>query len=191
MRDHWVMPDIETAGRLLISSPSMSDRNFDRTVVLMLEHAEEGAIGVVINRPSPIDLADAVPQWSELAADPRVVFFGGPVAQGSVIALASADPVQAGPELTPITASTGVLDLSKEPADLVVPIEKIRIFSGYSGWGAGQLDNELRSGAWFVIEPAESDPFSPTPDGLWTDVLKRGEAADAMRTQDPLRHWLN
>ena len=169
----------------------MSDLNFDRTVVLMLEHTDEGAIGVVLNRPSPVEVVAAVPQWADLASDPAVVFSGGPVSPGSVIALARADPAQAGPDLTPITGSTGVLDISKDPADLATDVASVRLFSGYSGWGPGQLDGELGSGAWFVVEPEGSDAFTTTPEGLWTEVLKRSEGVDAMRTQDPLRHWLN
>lgn len=157
----------------------------------MLDHTDEGAIGVVLNRPSPIGLADAVPQWARLAAEPQVVFLGGPVAQGSVIALAAADQEPSGPELTPITSSIGVLDVSNGPAGLTTPVDRIRIFSGYSGWGAGQLDAELRSGAWFVIPAGDADPFCAEPDRLWADVLKRSEAAEAMRTQDPVRSWLN
>ena len=191
MSDDWAVPDIETAGRLLVSSPAMSDLNFDRTVVLMLDHTDEGAIGVVLNRESPIELLDAVPQWAGLAADPRVVFIGGPVSQGSVIALARADLPAAGPELTAVTSSTGVLDVSKDPADLTTPVDHIRIFSGYSGWGAGQLDAELRAGGWFVVDAAEADPFCTDPDRLWADVLKRSESAEAMRSQDPVRSWLN
>lgn len=185
------MLDGSSAGRLLVSSPSMTDLNFDRSVVFMLEHADEGALGVVINRPSPIELTEAVPQWASLAADPQVVFIGGPVGRGSVIVLAEAGTDQETDEFTPVLGSLGVLDVSKDPQDVATPIRRIRLFTGYSGWGPGQLDGELRSGAWFVVDADPTDPLSPLPEGLWTEVLKRGEGAEAMRSQDPRRHWLN
>lgn len=185
------MLEVQTAGKLLISSPSMSDANFDRTVVFMIEHNEEGALGVVINRPAPIDVVEAVPQWAAFVAEPRVVFIGGPVAQGSVLALARAEIADTTPEFTPVLGPVGVLDATVDPAQLTTPIAEVRLFSGYSGWGPGQLDNELEVGAWFVIEAEPADPLTARPEGLWAEALKRQEGRDAMVTQDPRRHWLN
>ncbi len=185
------MSDGSTAGRLLVSSPSMTDLNFDRSVVFMLEHADEGALGVVINRPSPIGLEEAVPQWAPLAVDPPVVFIGGPVGRGSVIVLAEAGTDRETEEFTPVLGALGVLDVAKDPGDVLTPIHRIRLFTGYSGWGPGQLDGELRSGAWFVVDADPADPLSTAPEGLWTEVLNRSEGAEAMRSQDPRRHWLN
>lgn len=180
-----------TAGKLLISSPSMSDANFDRTVVLMLEHSEDGALGVVLNRPTPIDLSEAVPLWTPLAAEPRVVFLGGPVAQGSVLALARTKTGEKTTEFSPVLGPIGVLDISLDPGELETTVDEVRLFTGYSGWGAGQLDHELAGGAWFVIDADPADPLTPAPEGLWADVLKRQEGLEAMREQDPRRHWLN
>lgn len=169
----------------------MTDLNFDRSVVFMLEHADEGALGVVLNRPSPIAMAEAVPQWASLAAEPPVVFIGGPVGRGSVIVLAEADADLETEEFTPVLGSLGVLDVSKDPEDVVTPIGRIRLFTGYSGWGPGQLDRELRSGAWLVLDPDPSDPLSRAPEGLWTELLKRTDGIEAMHSQDPRHHWLN
>jgi putative transcriptional regulator len=185
------MFEASTAGKLLISSPSMSDANFDRTVVFMIEHNDEGALGVVINRPAPIDVVDAVPQWAPFVAEPRVVFIGGPVAQGSVLALARAESPDNTDEFTPVLGPVGVLDATVDPGQLNTPITEVRLFSGYSGWGPGQLEQELEVGAWFVIEADPADPLSTQPEGLWAEALKRQEGRDAMATQDPRRHWLN
>lgn len=188
------MVDTPTAGRLLVSSPSMTDLNFDRTVVFVLEHTDEGALGVVVNRPSPIPVHEALPSWAPLAADPPVVFVGGPVSPGAVIALARADGLVAaagGDEFTPVVGDLGVLDVSLEPGGVDVAIQGLRLFAGYSGWAPGQLDGELESGAWFVLDAEPGDPLTPDPEGLWTGVLKRHEGAEAMRSQDRRRHWLN
>jgi putative transcriptional regulator len=184
------VPD-STAGKLLISSPSMSDLNFDRTVVFMLEHSPDGALGVVLNRPTPIDVVEAVPQWTPLTADPRVVFIGGPVAQGSVLALARSSTAEETPEFTPVLGPVGVLDVSNDPGDLITSIVEVRFFTGYSGWGPGQLERELSGGAWFVIEADPDDPLTPAPDALWAEALKRQDGVEAMRAQDPRHHWLN
>jgi putative transcriptional regulator len=185
------MSEVQTAGKLLISSPSMSDANFDRTVVFMLEHTEEGALGVVLNRPAPLDVADVVPQWAPFVSEPRVVFIGGPVAQGSVLALARADDAEPSAEFTPVLGAVGVLDATMDPSELGTPIAEVRLFSGYSGWAPGQLERELEVGAWFVIDAEPTDPLSAHPENLWAEVLKRQEGREAMANQDPRRHWLN
>lgn len=179
------------AGKLLISSPSMSDLNFDRTVVFLLEHHEEGALGLVLNRPAPIELAEALPLWAPLAADPPVLFVGGPVSPGGALALARAGsdlPIEG---FTPVLGAVGLLDLAGDPTELSTHIDALRLFSGYSGWGPGQLDREVSGGAWFVIDAEPDDPFTPTPDGLWAAALKREQGVEAVREQDPKRHWLN
>ena len=157
---------VSTAGKLLISSPSMSDLNFDRTVVFMLEHSDEGALGVVLNRPTPIDISEAVPQWTAFAAEPRVVFLGGPVAQGSVLALARSDAAEETSDFTPVLGPVGVLDISLDPGDLEASIVEVRLFTGYSGWGAGQLELELEGGARFVIEADPTNPLTAAPGAL-------------------------
>lgn len=178
-------------GKLLVSSPSMTDLNFDRSVVFVLEHGEEGALGVVLNRPTTVGLTEAVPSWALLACDPKVVFLGGPVGQGSVLVLARAETDIETVDFTPLLGRVGVLDISRDPGELDVVVDRIRLFTGYSGWGPGQLDAEREAGAWFVVDPHPDDPLSDTPESLWSDVLKRGEGEKAMREQDPRRHWLN
>lgn len=162
-----------TRGRLLLAGPSLEDPNFRRTVVFMIEHNEDGALGVVLNRPSPIDLAEALPQWADLAAAPPAVFIGGPVEQGAVLGLGRlvADAPPDG--LTPVHAGIGVLDLEADPVGLVGDVGGIRLFTGYSGWGPGQLEGELALGGWFVIDAEPGDITTTEPDDLWRAVLRR------------------
>lgn len=159
-------------GRLLVASPALRDPNFDRTVVLLLEHTEEGALGVVLNRPSELDLAEALPEWGALALEPAVVFVGGPVQTGSLIGLAAAWTDAKVEGWTPLIGRVGAVDL-EHPDALAPGVGEVRIFSGYAGWASGQLEGELEVGAWFVLDAAPDDAFSPEPDRLWRTVLRR------------------
>jgi putative transcriptional regulator len=171
-------------GRLLVAAPALVDPNFDRTVVLVLEHGPEGALGLVLNRPTDAGLGDALPDWAPLAPDPSVVFAGGPVAPDAVIALARAHGDDEG--FTPVLDDLGSVDLGKDPFELGIPIEAVRVFAGYSGWAPGQLDDEVVAGGWFVVDAAPDDVFSGAPDDLWRDVLRRQRGRAALFAHAPL-----
>jgi len=159
-------------GRLLVAAPPLVDPNFDRTVVLLLEHGDEGALGLVLNRPSDTDLDDVLPEWRVLASDPAVVFTGGPVAPDAVIALARAEIARA-EGFVEVVGDLGTVDLARDPLDLGAPLEAMRVFVGYAGWAPDQLERELDAGAWFVVDLDRGDPFSATPERLWRLVLRR------------------
>ena len=173
-------------GRLLIASPALRDPNFDRTIVLMLHHDEDGAVGLVLNHPSQMAVAEALPQWEGAAAAPPVLFFGGPVDPSSAICLArmrpGPDPVEG---WLPVIGRIGTLDLTRDPAETAGRLEDLRVFSGYSGWGPGQLEGELEGGAWLVVEPVHDDPFTTDPAGLWRAVLRRQPGRLAWLAQFP------
>ena len=159
------------AGRLLVAMPGMADPNFSRTVVLMMDHTAEGAVGLVLNRPTEADLLDLMPGWWSAAANPRVVFVGGPVGDGGGIGLARGDgaaPLQGWPEVLGVQA----VDLEHEPGpDAGL---EARVFAGYSGWGPGQLESELDSAfGWFVVDARTEGVFTPRPEKLWEEVLAR------------------
>jgi putative transcriptional regulator len=151
-------------GHLLIAAPSLHDY-FRRTVVLVIEHGPDGAIGVVLNRESEALVAEAVPQLAEFAEEDELVRIGGPVAPQSVVALGDfADPDEAG---TLVVGSLGTLDPDGENASL----RRIRVFAGYTGWAAGQLDDELEQEAWVTTPAQPGDAFA---DGdIWADALQR------------------
>jgi len=148
-------------GKLLVAAPALVDPNFFRTVVLVLEHGEEGAVGVVLNRPSDFDLVATLPDWEEWAAAPSVVFVGGPVAEGTAICLG-----RVGGE-----DGITVVDASRDPDDLAA--HEVRFFSGYAGWSAGQLEDEIDEGAWLVVEADPDDALDDEPELLWSRVLER------------------
>jgi putative transcriptional regulator len=157
-------------GSLLIASPALLDPNFKRTVVLVTEHTDEGAAGLVINRPSPSAVSELVPELEPLAEDGEQVWVGGPVQPNAVLVLGEfVDPEQAA---VPLFGALGFPSL--EDPDEVVPVTtRRRVFAGYAGWGAGQLEDELEREDW-IVEPAlADDAFTDTPEELWSDVLRR------------------
>jgi putative transcriptional regulator len=162
------------AGRLLVANPLLPDPNFDRTVILLLAYTEEGALGLVLNRPSDTDLGAPLPRWEQLAASPAVVFVGGPVQHQEVICLArTSAPGDTPGGWRPVTSEVGTLDLDLDPDSIGSAFEEVRVFAGYAGWGSGQLEDEIAAGAWWIVDPDAGDPFSDEPDGLWKRVLRR------------------
>lgn len=169
------------AGSALVASPHLFDPNFFRTVVLLLEHDEDGAVGVVLNRPSTSGLGDELPGWEMLLAEPPVVFVGGPVDPQSAIGLAQ------GVAGSPVDG-VGIVDLSAPPGDLIAPV---RIYAGYAGWGPGQLEAELAEGGWIVADAIAPDVFALEPDRLWSAVLKRQPGPTALLATFPVDPSLN
>ena len=168
--DHLVMAHL--AGRLAVASPWLLDPNFARTVVLLLEHNDDGALGVVLNRPSEVDVSEALPEWASQSVEPTVVFVGGPVQGNALIGLAAAWTDEAVSGWTPLIGRLGAVDLS-HPGDLGSGVGDVRVFAGYAGWGPSQLEGEIDAGAWFVLDPAPDDALSPAPERLWRSVLRR------------------
>jgi len=164
-----------TKGRLLLATPPLDDPNFDRTVVYVLEHREDGALGVVINRPTGETLTEPLDRWSDLQAAPASIFLGGPVEPDALIALALANrPVdEPSDELSPVSGRVASADLMTDPALIAGLIDSVRIFRGYAGWGPGQLEGEIDSGSWLVLDAEPDDVFADTPDDLWRTVLRR------------------
>jgi putative transcriptional regulator len=173
-------------GHLLVAGPGLEDPNFRRTVVFLGEHGEEGAMGVVLNRASSVTVADAVPPMASLTGADDVVYIGGPVQPQAVVVLADfVDPNSAD---VLVVETVGFLPVEvDEPLD-VGELRSVRVFAGYAGWGPGQLEGELAEGSWVVLPSRVTDVFTPAPDGLWSEVLRReggGYAVLAMLPDDP------
>jgi putative transcriptional regulator len=164
-----------TKGRLLVATPPLDDPNFDRTVIFMLEHHHEGALGVVINRPTDEELGEPLDRWADLQAAPGAVFAGGPVEPEALIALARTPTLVDEPteEYSPVVGHVVSADLSVDPALVAGAFEAVRVFRGYSGWGPGQLEAEIESGSWLVLDTEATDLFSDHPEELWRDILRR------------------
>jgi putative transcriptional regulator len=157
-------------GSLLIATPGLIDPNFWRTVVLVGEHSEEGALGVVLNRSSETSVGEALPELAVLVEGMGDVHVGGPVQTSAIVVLADfAEPPD--PDAL-VVESVGFLPAEVDPDELG-PLRRARVFAGYAGWGPGQLDDELDEGSW-IVEPAlAEDVFTDEPDDLWSAVLRR------------------
>jgi len=181
-------------GSLLVAAPTMADPNFARTIVLLLDAGSDGALGVVLNRPSELEVAAVLAPWAEVVSGPDVLFQGGPVETDS--ALAVADVLASGADDEPVGwrrvfASTGLVDLDA-PVELLAPaVSSLRIFAGYAGWSAGQLEDEIAEGAWYVVPAEAGDPFLDDPSGLWATVLRRQGGQLAMLATMPAEPTLN
>jgi putative transcriptional regulator len=157
-------------GQLLLASPALFDPNFRRAVVLVTEHTEEGAAGLVLNRPSETAVADAVPDLLPLVEDEERVYVGGPVQESSVLVLAEfEDPDEA--------ALLVVDDVGFVPGDgdfdlLAGATRRVRVFAGYAGWGPGQLEAELEESSWIVGSSPAPELFPEPDDDLWAHVLR-------------------
>jgi putative transcriptional regulator len=180
-----VVTDVRLRGRLLVAAPPLVDPNFDRTVVYLLEHGSEGALGLVLNRPGDTELREALPDWSALAAEPPVVFAGGPVSPESVIALARSEVTDEREGWVPVGNGVGTVDLARAPEDVPVVLEGVRVFVGYAGWAPDQLEEELEHGAWFVVDADLDDVFGAHPRDLWRRVLRRQSGKLAMFANCP------
>ncbi|WP_181766881.1 YqgE/AlgH family protein [Streptomyces albidus (ex Kaewkla and Franco 2022)] len=191
-------------GRLLVATPVLADPNFDRAVVLLLDHDEEGSLGVVLNRPTPVDVVDILEPWAALAGEPGVVFQGGPVSLDAALGVAvvpsspggdgGVDGRESGSHgngpgsaerdgplgWRRVHGAIGLVDLEAPPELLAAELGSLRIFAGYAGWGPGQLEKELSDGAWYVVESEPGDVSSPSPEGLWRSVLRRQRSELAM-----------
>ena len=162
-----------TAGRLLLAEPLLGDPNFDRTVVLMIEHTPEGALGLVLNRCTNVTIGDALPAWQPLAVEPALLHVGGPVEERSGWCLARLSRGIDRPGFVPVLGDLGLLDLELDPDDIAGDVIGVRLYSGYSGWAPGQLEEELAEDAWIVVDAACDDPFLPDGEELWQRILSR------------------
>ena len=165
------MSDEGLRGKLLVAQPSLVDPNFYRAVVLVLQQNDEGAIGLILNRPSDVDAVEPLGDWAGLAAQPKVVFVGGPVVEeNTAICLARVRRNPGAAMWKELANGIGTLDINN-PVDPAV--EEVRLFAGYAGWSAGQLETEIEVGGWFVLDAKPIDAFSADPKGLWKAVMAR------------------
>ena len=176
-------------GQLLVAGPGLLDPNFWRTVVLIVEHNDDGALGLVLNRPSETSVGEAVPQLSELLDPAQDLFIGGPVQPSAVIVLAEfEDPSDAA--LIAFN-DVGVLGTGPSEEQLAAGIRAGRAFLGHAGWGPGQLDGELERGDW-ILEPAKlEDAFSSEARRLWSEVLTRKGGSYALVARMPADPSMN
>lgn len=164
----------DLCGKLLIATPLIGDPNFDRSVLFVIEHNEEGSLAVVLNRPSDDMVADEMPAWDGKLAMPAVMFEGGPVGDNAVVALALGAATDE-ESLAPVIGMPSIhtVDLESDAVITQAFVTTMRLFSGYAGWAPGQLSGEIGAGAWFVASAMEGDIFGLNPEDLREVVLGR------------------
>lgn len=176
-------------GKLLIASSGLQDPNFRQTVVLVAEHGEDGAMGLVLNRPSDAAVVEAVPHLEALVDADDLVFVGGPVEPAAVVVLAEFDEPDAAAAL--VFGRIGFIPADGDPDALSASTVRSRVFAGYAGWGAGQLEAELAESAWIVEPATPSDVFATGDDDLWRNVLRRKGGKYAVLAMMPADPSLN
>ena len=177
-------------GQLLVAAPTLLDPNFSRTVVLIAEHTEEGAMGIVLNRESELEVEEAAPPLGDLVEAGARVHEGGPVQPTSVVIVGEfADATEQAATL--VLDRIGFVGAEADFDTLADDLERVRIFAGLAGWGPGQLEAELEREDW-IVEPAlPEDVFSDDPDGLWSAVLERKGGQYALVARMPEDPSLN
>lgn len=181
----------DLTSKLLVSVPRerslVDDQDvFDRSVVLVLHHDEEGAHGLILNRPLSADVDAVLPGWQEHVSAPDRLFQGGPVSLDTALGLASMpgdDDETLG--VRRIFGGVCLVDLDAPPPVVVPMLAALRIYAGYAGWAPAQLEGEIEAGYWFVVDAEASDPFSDDPADLWQNVLLRQRSALAFAASFP------
>lgn len=159
-----------------MAAPTLTDSNFQRTVVYLIDHRGEGTLGVVLNRPSEVAVHDVLPAWGPHVTRPQAVYIGGPVEQKTALCLAA---LRTGEDLSTLEGVVGVrgpvalLDLDADPEVLVAKVRGMRVFAGYAGWGSRQLAGEIDRGDWIVVPGLPDDVLTPSDVDLWGRVLRR------------------
>jgi putative transcriptional regulator len=187
------MDDV-TPGTLLVAMPALTDPTFAGTVVFVLDHSDSGTLGVVLGRPSQVQIRDVLPGWCDLAVDPRVFHVGGPCEADTALCLAvsSVAPDDEGIGLRRVAGDVHLVDLDGDPDDLPGELTGLRVFAGYAGWSAGQLAGEVAEGAWACVPGRPQDVLSPAAGpALWRHVMGRQSGRLAVLSTAPADPALN
>ncbi|HTZ44728.1 MAG TPA: YqgE/AlgH family protein [Jatrophihabitans sp.] len=186
----WQLPP--AAHRLLIAAPDLSDPEFFRTVVFLIEHDDTGTVGVIVNRPSHTPVGHILPDWQDVMTEPSVVFNGGPVQRDGALGLGRlTTTAEAGTGLRVVSGGLALVDLDAPVAEVSQHAASLRVFAGHAGWEVGQLADEIARGGWYVVAGGLDDVFSPHPGSLWRAVLRRQPAPLSLLSTFPVDVGLN
>ncbi len=179
-------------GVVLIATPSLRDPNFRQTVILLCEHGPEGALGVVLNRPTEMNITEVLPQVPILEGQPHRVFSGGPVQKDSLLVLYHLnEEVEDTHAVLDGVYLGGNTETLKRILEVPAEEESFRAYMGYSGWGPGQLENEMKSGSWLIMPAKPQFVFENQPSELWVDVLQTFGDEYSMYAHMPVDPSLN
>jgi putative transcriptional regulator len=176
----------DLTGRLLVATPEIAEGVFRRSVILLLHHGDDGAQGIILNRPLDTEVSAILPSWGAVAVRDRHVYLGGPVGTDSALGVALVpEGVTAGASLTRLYGEVGLVDLDADPASLESLSGAVRVFVGYAGWAPKQLEGEITSGTWYVVDRTVGDIHTRSALGLWSAVLARQPGALALVASFP------
>ncbi len=173
-------------GSLLVALPALADPTFAGTVVYVLDHSDSGTIGVVLGRPSAVEIRDVLPGWCDLAVEPGVFHVGGPCETDTALCLATSDDAVPAEGLRRVAGPVHLVDLDAEPSQLADRLTGLRVFAGYAGWSPGQLAAEIAEGAWACVPGRPEDVLSRAagPE-LWRSVMGRQSGRLAVLSTAP------
>lgn len=176
LAQHEFSPSSVEKGVLLVASPSMSDPNFHQTVLLIVEHGRGGTVGLILNRPTNVLVSEALPDFTVLKRTTHRLFAGGPVEPTQLILLFRL--TQLLPDTRQIVDGiyVGTPRVLERIMTQPKPTEAFRGFAGFAGWAPGQLELEMRDGAWGVLSSTAFDIFDKDPAMLWPDSISRLQA---------------
>lgn len=161
------------AGKLLVAARSLRDPNFDQTVVLLLDYSAEGALGVIVNRPTPMKLSLLLPEAEGIGDRPDVVYEGGPVMPGAMLMLLrSEEELEDARRILDGVLATPSRELLEQRIASGFPADRLRVFFGHAGWGPGQLDAEVARGDWLVLSGDAATVFDEAPAEVWPRLIR-------------------
>ena len=161
-------------GVFLVASRNLVDPNFRQTVVLIVAHGEDGAMGVVVNRPTPLTLGAALPDIEELAERADLLYVGGPVATTQItLLLRAASPPENALHVFQDVYFSGSLTTLMQLIRNHDLAETMQAYAGYAGWAPGQLEGELKRGDWSLVEADVETLFSKSPETIWRELNRQ------------------
>ena len=163
-------------GMLLVAAPDLTSEEFNRSVVLVIEHSHTTTFGVNLASRSDLAVANVLPEWTELTAKPQALYIGGPLSQQAVVGLGVTKPgvdIGASGPFNKLANRLVHVDLRVPPSDVKDDLEGMRFFAGYAEWAPGQLNREIEQGDWFVAPALPSDILAPGRVDVWGDVMRR------------------
>lgn len=179
-------------GIFLIAAPSLRDPNFRQTVILLCEHGPEGALGVVVNRPTGVSVSEALPQVPVLEGQGHVLFAGGPVQPNHVLLLYRvAQEIGRTHHVFDGVYLGGDMGALERVLTRPTGTDAFRAYMGYSGWGPGQLENEMERGAWMTLPADPTVVFEKEPQRVWPDILQSLGGPYAVYAEMPADPGLN
>ena len=164
-------------GLLLVAKPGLPDPNFSRTVVLVTRSTDEGAVGVILNRPTARRLVELAPRLQGAQDFAEPLYAGGPVMRQVVVAVFAADATPPQPAFHVL----GSVYLTMHPLNIEPllgrPGARVRLYAGFSGWAPEQLERELDSGSWYVLPAREEFLFRKDTSTLWDELVRRAQGS--------------